>query len=89
MTTYYESFLRKDIFPDKQDFVEEIMDIYDKVDKERRYIDLVINDYINGCSVITTQKRLLNNVLYPYRRQYQCMAQYLDEEYKNKMKGGE
>lgn len=86
MNAYYEGFLRKDIFPDKQDFVEEIMNIYDENDKERRYIQVVLDDFINGCSVLTTQKRLLNNVLFPYRRQYKCMAEYLDEEFKEKMK---
>lgn len=87
MNTYYESFLRRDIFPDEQYIVDEIIDIYDKDESEKHYICMVLEDYIHGCSALDTYKRLMSNVVYKYRRQYECMGKYLDDEYKNKMKG--
>ena len=89
MNTYYESFLRRDIFPEQPSVVDELLNIYDQNEKERRYINLVIEDFIHGCNAMTTKKRIMSNVIYPYRRQYECMGKYLDDEYENKMKGGE
>lgn len=89
MTTYYEIFLRKDIFPHSQSAVDLIIDIYDSDEKERHYIYGVVENYIQGqISKYEAWKYLMCNVILKYKRQYECNAKYLDEEYQNKMKGG-
>ena len=85
MNTYYEIFLRKDIFPNQQDYADEICDIYDQNPQERRYIQSVLEYYISGNgSRYYTFSKLLNNVIRKCQR-IKDTHSYLDEEYKNAM----
>ena len=79
MTTYYEGFLRRDIFYGRDDYVDLIIDIYEKDDNERHYINLVIEDYLRGGTCYEAHMRLMNNVVYKHLRQYECMGKYLDD----------
>lgn len=87
MNSYYETFLRKDIFPHSQSAVDLIIDIYDTDEKERHYIYGVIETYIQGqISKYEAWRYLMSNVILKYKRQYECMGKYLDEEFKEKMR---
>lgn len=84
MTTYYETFLRQEIYFRQDDKTEILCEIWERQPRERHYIELVIDDYISGGSKYQAQKRLQFNVIDPYKR-IQKKGAYLDEEYKNKM----
>lgn len=85
----FETYLRKDIFPHDQGAVDLIMDLYERSDEERHYIYYVLESYRQGqYSRHNVWKWLMGNVILKYKRQYECMGEYLDEEYQNKMKGG-
>ena len=88
MNTYYETFLRKDIYPYDQEAVDLICRLYDESPKERQYIIYALEDYIHGESRYKTWFRLQQNVVCKYKHIYKHNAQYLDDEYKEKMKGG-
>ena len=88
MNTYYETFLRKDIYPYDQEAVDLIWRLYDESPKERQYIIYALEDYIHGESRYKTWFRLQQNVVCKYKHIYKHNAQYLDDEYKEKMKGG-
>lgn len=89
MNTYYEAFLRRDIFPHDMSAVDLIMDIYENDEKERHYIFGVLESYIQGLiNHYEAWKYLMSNIILKYKRQYECNAKYLDEEYQSKMKGG-
>ena len=88
MNICYETFLRKDIYPFEQSAVDLIMRIYDENPKERQYIIYIMEDYIKGANRYTTWCRLQTHIVSKYKRIYECNAKYLDDEYKNKMKGG-
>lgn len=88
MNIYYESFLRRDIFPKEKDKCEFIMNAYDSDDTQKHYITMVLEDYIHGASAYTTRKRLVDNVIIPS----QCMKRKygdLDEEYQRKLNDAE
>lgn len=84
MNSYYETFLRKDIFPEAQDKVDIICRIYDEDMSERHYISMVLEDYIQGANRYTTRRYLERNIIQKYARINQCNA-YLDDEYLNKL----
>ena len=85
MNAYYESFLRKDIFPNQQDYADIVINIYDQDESERHYISMVLEDYINGGSAYQAYKRLWQWVVQRYKRM-EKKTSYLDEEFKEKMK---
>lgn len=85
----FETYLRKDIFPNDQSAVDMIMDLYERSDEERHYIYYVLESYRQGqYSRHSVWKWLMGNVILKYKRQYECNAKYLDDEYQAKMKGG-
>ena len=84
MNTYYETFLRQDIFPNNDEKCDIVIEIYNANEVERHYISMVIEDYINGGSSYQARKRLERNVVDVYYR-LQKKGAYLDEEYKTKM----
>ena len=89
MDIQFETFLRKDIFPHDQGAVDLIMNIYQDDPKEQRYIYGVMESYRQGLiSHYESWKYLMQNIVLKYKRQYECMGKYLDEEYQDKMKGG-
>ena len=89
MNIQYETFLRKDIFPDDMEAVDLIMKIYDENEKERHYIYGVMESYIQGLiNHYEAWKYLQQHIVLCYKRIYECNAKYLDDEYKEKMKGG-
>ena len=68
MNTYYETFLRKDIFPNNSKDVDLIIKVYDEDETERHYISMVLEDYIQGGSRYQVIKRLKNNIIDKYGR---------------------
>ena len=86
MNTYYETFLRKDIFPNQQDYADIIIKLYDEDESERHYISMVIEDYIKGGSAYQAYKRLYQWEIIKYKRMEKKTA-FLDEEHQNQMKG--
>lgn len=85
MNAYYETFLRKDIFPNQQDYADIVISIYDQDETERHYISMVLEDYINGGSVYQAYKRLWQWVVQRYKRM-EKKTSYLDNEFKEKMR---
>ena len=85
MNAYYESFLRKDIFPNQQDYADIVINIYDQDATERHYISMVLEDYISGGSAYQAYKRLYQNVIHRYKWNEKYNS-YLDDEFKEKMK---
>ena len=84
MNAYYESFLRKEIFPQRQDYADLVCDIYDQDPKEKHYIINVLEYYLNGGSTFTAYRQLVQNVISKYQRIKETHS-YLDEEYENKL----
>lgn len=84
MNTYYETFLRKDIFPNQQDYADIVINIYDQDETERHYIAMVLEDYIKGGSVYQAYYRLYRNIIHRYKWNEKHNS-YLDDEFKNKM----
>ena len=84
MNSYYETFLRKEIYPDQDDKTEIVCEVWEKYPRERRYIELVIEDYISGGSRYQAKKRLEYNIINVYKHM-QKKGSYLDEEYLSKM----
>lgn len=84
MNAYYESFLRKDIFPNQQDYADIVIKIYDADATERHYISMVLEDYIRGGSSYQAYKRLYQNVIHRYKWNEKHNS-YLDDEFKDKM----
>ena len=89
MNTYYEAFLRRDIFPNNDEKVDLICKLFDESLKDRNYIIYIMEDYINGASVYTTRTRFERNIITKWQRIYEYNAKYLDDEFNNKMKGGD
>ena len=88
MYIQFETFLRKDIFPHDTSAVDLIMDIYEDDQKAQQYIYGVMESYRQGLiSHYEAWKYLMQNIVLKYKRQYECMGKYLDEEYQSKMKG--
>ena len=85
----YETFLRKDIFRNSPDYVDEIIDVYEQDPEKRRYISYVLESYIQGkISHIQAYKWLVRNVYFVSKR-IKENTEYLDKEYEEKMKGGD
>ena len=87
MNTYYETFLRQDIFPNQDDKTDLVCKVYDEDATEKHYIIMVLEDYINGGSKYQAHKRLMRNIVEKYQRIEQCNS-YLDKEFKNKIERG-
>lgn len=66
MNSYYESFLRKDIFPNNPEKADIVCEVYE-MSKEAHYINLVIEDFIHGASSYETRRRLERNVIEPFK----------------------
>lgn len=84
MNSYYETFLRKEIYPDQDDKTEIVCQVWKEFKKERKYIELVIDDYIAGGSRYQARKRFEYNIINVYKHM-QKKGNYLDEEYLSKM----
>ncbi|MBR2651339.1 hypothetical protein IKD48_00740 [bacterium] len=86
--SYYESFLRKDIFTKGTEYIlDVILFVYDNEPEKRRYINGILEGYISGqLSSYEAFKFLKRNVYYWFKRVKEN-SDYLDEEYANKMKG--
>lgn len=63
MNSYYETYLRKNIFRNNQHYADVICDIYDTNPQEKEYIIRVMEWYIRGGSEYSTYSLLLNNVI--------------------------
>lgn len=87
MNTYYETFLRKEIYPDEDDKTEIVCQVWEEYPKERRYIELVIDDYISGGSRYQARKRLQWHIIDVYKR-IEKKSSYLDEEFKKQVERG-
>lgn len=91
MNLTYETFLRKDIFPNQQDYADVVIDVYEKDHTQRHYIAMVLEDYINGASVYQTYKRLWTWVINPSKiidKKIEKKFGFLENEFETKMKGG-
>lgn len=89
MNTYYETFLRKDIFPNQQEYADIVIDVYKKDPTQRHYIEMVIEDYIKGASVYLTYKRLwtwIVNASKKIDKKIEKKFGFLEDEFKDKMK---
>ena len=89
MNTYYEAFLRKDIFYNSPEKAEIVLDVYAKDIRQRDYIINVIEDYIRGGSRCQAVKRLLTWIIEPELKSTRKIAQkseYLDREFEEAMK---
>lgn len=89
MNTYYETFLRKDIFPNQQEYADIVIDVYEKDPTQRHYIEMVIEDYIKGASVYQTYKRLwtwIVNASKKIDKKIEKKFGFLENEFKEKMK---
>lgn len=89
MTTYYEAFLRRDIFYLNEEYADIVLDVYEKDVKQRRYIENVLDDYINGGPRYLAYKRLKTWIVEPEIKASKKVAKksaYLDEEFKEKMR---
>ena len=84
MNSYYETFLRKEIYPDQDDKIDVICEVWERHPSERRYIEMVIDDYISGGSRYQAIKRLERNIIGVFQHM-QKKGNYLDEEYLSKM----
>ena len=84
MSTYYQTFLRKDIFPNQPYYADKICDIYEQNPQERAYIKRVLDWYIQGNSTYSTYSMLVNNVISKCQR-IKDTHTYLDQEYQNAM----
>ena len=84
MNAYYETFLRREIYPDQDDKIGIICEVYERHPKERRYIEMVIDDYISGGSRYQAIKRFERNIIGVFQH-IQKKGNYLDDEYKQKM----
>ncbi len=87
--SYYESFLRNEIFYDHPENADIVLDVYEKDIRQRDYIIYVIEDYIHGGSRFQAVKRFLTWVIEPELKAARKVAKnsvYLDEEFKEKMR---
>lgn len=86
MNAFYESFLRKDIFPCQPHYADKVIEVYDADETERHYITNVLENYISGnLSVYRTYMCLTRNIIGKYSRIAEHW-EYLDEELKEKLK---
>ena len=89
MNTYYETFLRKDIFPNQQEYADIVIEVYDKDLRLKHYISMVIEDYIAGGSRYQAYKRLwtwvVNSNIIAKKKADKKFG-FLEDEYKEKMR---
>lgn len=89
MNSQYETFLRKDIFPNQQEYADIVIDVYEKDPTQRHYISMVIEDYISGGSQYQAYKRLWTWVINPNKitnRKIEKKFGFLEDEFKEKMR---
>lgn len=89
MNSTYETFLRKDIFPNQQEYADIVIDVYEKDPTQRHYISMVIEDYIAGGSQYQAYKRLWTWVINPNKitnRKIEKKFGFLDNEFEEKMR---
>ena len=89
--SYYESFLRNEIFYDSPEKADIVLDVYEKDIRQRDYIINVIEDYICGGCRFQAVKRLLTWIIEPEIKSSRKVAkksEYLDKEFEEAMKGG-
>ena len=84
MLSYYESFLRKEIYPENEEKIDIILNAYESNYSDARYIQLVIDDYVSGGSAYQVRKRLERNIIAPYKKWHK-KAEYLDQEFASKL----
>lgn len=65
LNNYWETWLRREIYkkPEEDKKVEIIMYVYDNYPEERRYIESVISEVINGGSEYQARRRLETNII--------------------------
>ena len=88
MNSYYETFLRRDIFPDNQEYADIVIEAYGKDASDKHYISMVIEDYIAGGSRYQAYKRLWQWVVNPQIIAYKKIEKkfgFLENEYKSKL----
>ena len=91
MNTYYSTFLRKDIFPTQPQYADVVEEVYDNSPTDKHYITMVLEDYIAGGSCYQAYKRLWTWVVNPNliaKRKTEKKFGFLEDEFKEKMKGG-
>ena len=84
MNTYYETFLRKDIFADNQSYADTICDIYDQNPQEKAHVERILDWYLNGGSAYSAYS-MLKGIINKVQR-IKDTHSYLDEEYHRKLK---
>lgn len=83
MNAYYETFLRKDIFPNNEYNADKICEIYETNPQEKAYIIRVLDWYIGDGSKYSTIN-MLTSLIGKIKR-IKDTHSYLDEEYKEKL----
>ena len=83
MNSYYETFIRKDMFPNDQSSADKLCDIYDQNPQEKAYIIKIIEWYIHGGSKYGAIN-MLKGVIGKVQRIEQTHS-YLDQEYQMAM----
>lgn len=89
MNSFYETWLRNEIFVSHPEYADEICRVWEDDPTERQYIECVIEDYINGGSVYQAYKRLKTWVIDKQGRLHRKIDKkfgYLEDEFKGKLK---
>lgn len=89
MNSFYESFLRNEIFYKSPEKADVVLDVYEKDIRQRDYIINVIEDYIHGGSRCQAVKRLLTWIIEPElksTRKVERKSEYLDQGFEEAMK---
>ena len=86
----FETYLRKEIFADNQDYADIVIDEYENNPNQRHYIWYVLDDYMKGnSSRYTAYRRLMTWVVIPKIKTDKKIEKkfgYLEDEFKEKMK---
>ena len=69
MNTFYETFIRKDVFKHSEAYQEKIIKIYDTEEKWKNYISMVLDGYVNGKYSIHQVYIWLWNLIHDYEKQ--------------------
>ena len=86
----FETYLRKEIFADNQDYADIVIDEYENNPNQRHYIWYVLDDYMKGnSSRYEVYKRLYTWVINAKKKTDKTIERkfgYLNNEYEEKVK---
>lgn len=90
MGIQFETYLRKEIFADNEEYADIVIDEYENNPKQTHYIWFVLDDYMRGnSSRYQAYKRLVTWVVNPKKKTDKKIDKkfgYLEDEFKEKMK---